>query len=212
LTTSLATAKKITNIYKKYDIPLLVNYSRRFVPEFIKIKREIDNKKYGKLVTGIGYYGKGILHNGSHLTNLLRYYFGEIKIKRILNSEHDFFKDDPSVSAELTIGKANFILRHINCQLYTIFEIDLLFEKARIRILNSGFTVEKNLVEESHLFKGYKYLVKKEEYKTLLDNALYYTAEHIYKVLSHKAKLSSPANDALEDVKLCLDISKKSLR
>ena len=212
LTNSFTTAKKITHLYKKYNIPLLINYSRRFVPEFIKLKNEIDNKKYGKLVTGIGYYGKGILHNGSHLTNLLRYYFGEIKIRRILDREHDYFKNDPSVSAELSIKQANFLLQHVNSQLYTIFEIDLFFEKARIRILNSGFMVEKYLVEESRSFKGYKYLVKKEEYKTSLDYALYYTAEHIYRVLNHKTRLNCPADNALEDIKLCTNTFRGSLQ
>lgn len=211
LTTLFSSSRKIVNLFQKNKIPILVNYSRRFVPEFIELKKEIDRKTYGKFLGGIGYYGKGILHNGSHLINLLKYYLGKIQIIDVIKSEKDFYDKDPSATAILKINSdQRFFLQHINCQSYSIFEIDLLFEKGRLRIVDSGFVIEKYNVKRSPFFKGYYSLVERKIVKTSLNQALYYATNHIFNVLNNKDKLLCPAEEASEDVRLCLTISKKT--
>jgi len=212
LTTLFSSSRKIVNLFQKNKIPLLVNYSRRFVPEFIELKKEIDRKTYGKFLGGIGYYGKGILHNGSHLINLLKYYLGKIQIIDVIKSEKDFYDKDPSTTVILKINSdQRFFLQHINCQNYSIFEIDLLFEKGRLRIVDSGFVIEKYNVKESPSFKGYYSLVGRKIVKTSFNQALYHAVNHIFNVLNNKDKLLCPAEEASEDVKLCLTISKKAI-
>jgi predicted dehydrogenase len=79
ITKTLFEADEIIALYKQLNVSLLVNYSRRFVPEFQDVKKLIDDQSFGKYVFGNGYYGKGVLHNGSHMINLLEYLIGDVK-------------------------------------------------------------------------------------------------------------------------------------
>ncbi len=160
-------ASDLIELYKTKNIPMSVNYSRRFVPEFCKIKQDIKNNIYGSYISGTGYYGKGILHNGSHLLDFLRFMLGEINCVDYINHSFDFSDYDPSVSAVLTFdNNQKFIIQHVNCNLYTIFEIDLLFEKKRIRITDSGRVVEIFNITDNPLYQGYKNITKVEEITT----------------------------------------------
>lgn len=184
LTKTADEAKEIVQIFKDRSIDVSVNYSRRFVPEFERIKNNIEMGIYGKYLTGTGYYGKGIIHNGSHLIDLLRYLIGEIDTMKPICSISDFYSNDESVSAVLTFeNNKPFFLQHVDCRKYTIFEIDVLFERKRIKIYDSGFKIGEYDIQKSKIFKGYKNIVKTVEIDTSLHNALYNAAEDIYKHL-----------------------------
>ena len=100
-TSKIENAQKIIKIYKDSDIPILVNYSRRFDKAVQKLKKEIENKKYGKIICSSGIYTKGILHNGSHLVDLSRFLFGEIKDLFTFYAVNDYEKEDKSVAGFL---------------------------------------------------------------------------------------------------------------
>ena len=147
LTTTYEEAETITRIYQEKNIGLVVNFSRRFVPEFEKIRDDIRSGLYGGYVTGMGLYGKGINHNGSHLIDLVRYFMGEIGEIRVTDCLHDFYDNDPSVSCVLTLPEDKKLhICHIDCRLFSVFELDMFFEKSRIRIRDSGFIIKNNNV------------------------------------------------------------------
>ena len=190
-------------LYNKNKIPVMVNYSRRFVSEFEKIKCDIQNNKYGEFISGSGYYGKGVLHNGSHMIDFLRYAIGEIKDTNFINSNFDFYRDDPSISAILTFkNNKKFIMQSIPCSNYTIFEIDLLFEKKRVRIIDSGFKIEIYDVLDSEIFKTYKNLVKILEKETDLGKSLENAVMNIYNYLENKEKLICSLEDGFKAIKI----------
>jgi predicted dehydrogenase len=207
LTQTLAQAEEIINLSKIKKIPILVNYTRRFVPEFVDLQNKIRSGVFGRFLTGSGIYGKGILHNGSHLIDLLRYLVGEVNLIQATNFCYDFYKNEPSVSAILKInGSGLFYLNFVECSFYTVFEIDLFFEKARIRVMDSGFKVEVYLVENSNIFAGYQNLVLAESIKTQQNHALQFAALHILDVLDNKTELRCSANDAYLAMNVCLEI------
>lgn len=204
LAKNLKEAQEITRLYNKKNIKCLVNYSRRFVNEFADLKNSILSKAYGKFVCGNGYYGKGTIHNGSHLIDFLRYVIGEIKETKIFNYDFDFYKDDPSVSAVLKFENGGtFTMSNMPCDNYTIFEIELLFEKARIRITDSGFKIEIYEVLNNSLFKGYRNLVKRDELNTSLGNAMANAVVNIYNNLSFDEKLKCTLEDGYRALEVC---------
>lgn len=70
------------------------------------------------------------MHNGSHLIDFLRYIIGEINNTQTFRYNFDFYKDDPSVSAILNFATGGIVtISNVPCSNYTIFELDLLFEK-----------------------------------------------------------------------------------
>ncbi len=207
ITKSISEAEEILKIYKNKDIGISVNYTRRFVPEFEKIKKEIREGAYGAYLTGTGYYGKGIMHNGSHLIDLLRFFIGEIKEIKPISSLADFYEDDKSVSAVLAFeDKKHFFLQYVDCKKYTVFELDLLFERKRIRVVDLGFKVEEYDVQDSKIFSGYRNIAKTAEYDTSLLNAMYNASENIYMNLTEGRSLKCTAEDGYKALKTCLEI------
>lgn len=204
LAKNISEANEIINIFKEKNIRCLVNYSRRFVTEFSTLKDNILNGKYGAFIGGNGYYGKGTLHNGSHLIDILRYLIGEINDFQVINHNFDFYDDDPSVSAILNFENGGeFVIQNIPCNNYTIFELELLFEHKRIRIVDSGFKIEEYGVLDSKIFSGYKNLFKGKEYETELNKAMLNAVINIYNNLVYDEDLKCTLEDGYKDMEVC---------
>jgi hypothetical protein len=57
----------------------LVNYSRRYAKGLQSLRQQILNNDFGKFQGGTGYYGNGLLNNGSHMINLVEFFIGAYK-------------------------------------------------------------------------------------------------------------------------------------
>lgn len=201
LTRKLSEAREILKISKKRKIPILVNYRRRFVPEFIKLAEEIKAGIYGDFLTGTGYYGKGIMHNGSHLVDMLRFLVGEISSVKLIGKIFDYKQTDPSLSAVITLkNKKKFYLEYIDSRIYTIFEIDLLFSKGRLRIIDCGDKIEKQEIVSDKKFKSYKNISDSIVFKTSLNSSMYFAADNIYKYLINDEKLLNSIAEGLKTI------------
>lgn len=189
------------------DGNFLVNYSRLFVPEFQKLKQDFCKGDYGRLVSVSGYYGKGLIHNGSHMVSLLHWLFGNIKIVKKLSSIKDFTENDPSISAvlEFPVGAIG-VLYAIDSRLYTIFELDLLFEKVRLRMTDSGHKLEVYKLEKSKKYLGYTMMNSKEVITTSLGRSLSFAVENLYHWLEGSQPPLSTVQEAFNVQKICQDI------
>jgi len=213
LTQTLSEAEEIRTLYKKNNISLALNYIRRFVPEFSMLKNNIQMGKYGRFITGTAYYGKGFLHNGSHLLDTLRFLLGEIDRITINDQIADFYVDDPTVTAKLSFsGGAHFFLQAVPCNFYTIFELDFLFEKGRVRIVDSGFKIEEYAVRKDPIFNGYQDLALYAAFQTSLGMALRYAAKNIYDHLSHKTPLLCSLEDGYQLLALYARVEKEKVK
>lgn len=191
LSNSVVEAEEIIKISK--NVPILVNFSRRFTPEFQNLAKRIKSGEFGDFQTGVGYYGKGYIHNGSHMRNLLNLFFGKIKNVRETESFIDFSENDPTKSVELTFEKGKFNMQGVNCNNFTLFELDLVFEKGRIRILNSGYDIEIYKIIDNPKYKGYKILDLDERIHTSLDFAMKNAVQNLVDFLnSEKDLVSTP--------------------
>ncbi len=56
-------AREIVELYKRNSIPLMVNYTRRFIPHYDYLIQ------YGRPLYGICVYNRGLLHTASHATD-----------------------------------------------------------------------------------------------------------------------------------------------
>lgn len=198
LSDNLEEAKEIIEISKK--VPILVNYSRRFVPEFQELSKKIKEGKFGAFQYGVGYYGKGFIHNGSHMTNLLDLLVGKVTNADIVQEFEDFYPNDKTKTAILTINNKIFTMKGLDCRNYTIFELDLMFEKGRIRILESGKKIEIYLPKESDKYAGYVNLELSETINTNLDFAMLNAVDNIYQHLENKKPLKSTVQQAFEAI------------
>lgn len=201
-------ADVVRALYGELPTRVQVNYTRRFVPEIRSLRDGIRGGGYGAFVTGTGYYGKGLLHNGSHMVDLLQFLVGAVGDVRKVSELVDFYDQDPSVSALLTMCCGGvFYLRHIDSRKFHIFELDLTFERKRIRICELGTVIEEYSVDDNRLFEGYRTMNKDTEYATDHSKAMYNAIVNIRNNLERNEPLVCTLDESLETVKTCSRIS-----
>ena len=197
-------ADEVRTLYGELPIRVQVNYTRRFVPEIRRIREAIRSGNYGAFLTGTGYYGKGLLHNGSHMVDLLQFLVGEVGNVAKISEITDFYDHDPSVSALLTMHSGgDFYLCHIDSRIFHIFELDLTFENKRIRICELGTIIEEYSVGDNRLFEGYRTLNKDAEFSTQHSKAMYHAIANIRNNLDRNEPLVCTLEESLETVKTC---------
>jgi predicted dehydrogenase len=200
-------AALIRALYQKLPINVLVNYTRRFVPQIRKHAEAIKKGLYGSFLMGTGYYGKGLLHNGSHMVDLLRFLLGEVADVTKLGETADYYDDDPSVSALLKMcGGGAFHLRHVDCRKIEVFELDLIFERKRIRVHELGTVIEEYSVGDNGSYQGYRTLNKQSEYATDQRRAMFYAVTNIRNNLERSEPPVCTLEESLETIETCLRI------
>jgi len=210
LTLDLDEAREIIEIYK--DIPAIVNFRRKFVPEINELKHKISNGYYGEFLFGNSYYGKGFKHNGCHLINLMFHLLNNKWSSFILEDEiFDYENNDPSYSLTLKDdNNSSFRIKAVDQNHFGIFEFDLFFKKGRIRIKDTGFKIEEFKVKKNQIFPTFKTIEKDSEYSTQLKNSLLLTVDHIYQFLTEKCELICTLNEVYFEMNFMNQIIKNS--
>jgi predicted dehydrogenase len=159
---SLKHADEMVRLTREKNIVLAVGHQRRWDKLHNDIRQMIHDKEIGDIQQVTFYYTKGIANTGSHVFDLLRYFFGDVKwvfgvYKRNENSE------DPDIDGYMHFNSGvSASIQSCDANNYLIFEVNILGSSGGIRIINSGFDTEFFKVNESKLFSGYKELEKIE--------------------------------------------------
>ena len=203
LTNSVNLSNNIIKKYSENGIDLAVCFQRRYDQDFINIKREFCSNSLGKFLSGSVIYSKGIMHNGSHAVDILRFIFGEVKQVKSFSKSIDYKKNDPTVSAIISFKDGNIHFITGDERFHSLFEIDLIFEKKRFRITESGNYIDIFEVGSDPIYVGYSSLNKKESRVSTLGFALKNMWSSVVKHLSGEEKLSSLAQDSFKTQEVC---------
>lgn len=207
LTHTVGEASEILTLYEKRAITLAVNYSRRFIPAFQDLARQIQKGEFGKLLCGNAYYGKGLLHNGTHMLDWLRLLLGEIRIGQKISELADFNLEDPTVSAILKAGPgASVSLLGVDSRICTVFELELLFEQARLKLGEFGGLIEVQPIGESPDFKGYRQFQSAQSRKTELTKAMALAYHNLADHTLDEKPLLCDGRDAFEALSLAWEL------
>jgi hypothetical protein len=68
-------AKEICELYASEGIPILLNYTRRFIPELRELKQRFQDGEFGKLKTYQILFNRGALHTGTHAIDFMNWFF-----------------------------------------------------------------------------------------------------------------------------------------
>jgi predicted dehydrogenase len=132
LTRSVAESEEIVAAYRSRNVPLLVNYSRRFIPLWERMRG----------CNGISAsirYAKGVRHNGTHAIDLCRMLFGECVSAQPLSQRKDFWPDDATVSAFLSFERCPEVFLHgLDERAFTLFEVDIIAPTWRLIVDSDG--------------------------------------------------------------------------
>jgi predicted dehydrogenase len=183
---------------------VIVNFSRRFDASVGELRDLLRKGKYGKIISANGVYTNGVLHNGSHLFDLARFLFGEVKSVRGYSGVPDHNKGDPSVSGFATFQDCpEFTLMTGDERQYAIFELEIITEKKRIRFENFGQEMVTQDVVRDPIFKGFKALSKRKVTMTKLVDAMPELYRHAAEVLNKKKSSRSSLADAMKTQAAC---------
>lgn len=186
-------------------IPIIVNYSRRFLREFDNIRKKIAESEFGDLLCGNVYYGKGLVHNGSHLINLLLFLLGDMDVAHIEKGVADYKSDDLSYSMLLRLKDALVSMMCVDCRSITTFEMDLLFEKGRLRYIGSGDVIEVYNRMESTVYNGEIVYALADTIKVDYSRALIQLYNTVINTIENRnADSKSSLEDALKTLDICI--------
>lgn len=204
---SLTEAREIVDIAKTRNITLAVNYFRRYAPTIQNIRKEIfEEKCIGDIQTVSCYYTKGILHNGTHLLDLSRFIIGEIV------SVHGFYNrcpdsPDPTLDANIRFENgATGYLHGCDEKRFDICEMDIIGSCGRIRIIDSGHTIEHYQVRDDPHYSGYQALSFKERDTRGMTDTILHGVEDLVDCLNHNKVPRCSGFDGIAALELGLTI------
>lgn len=210
VTNNFQDTQKAVALFSRLNTPVLINYSRRFDKSMQKIKKEITQGKYGRVLCAHGIYTKGIVHNGAHMIDLARYLFGEIKKSSVLYSVSDYGKKDKSAAGFLKFDRCEqFYLAAGDNRSFFIFELDIILEKKRIRLLDSDQYLSWQNVISDPAYPGCKCLSKPIIKKTSINGALMELINNAVAYLEQKTPLICDLDSAWQTEKTCFELLNK---
>lgn len=197
ITESLRAADEMVAICKNKGVLLAIDHSRRWDEMHQQIKDYIQSGKLGKIQKVSAYYTGGIANTGTHLLDILRFFFGDVAWvwSNFAGQEQE---TDPSIDAYLYFKQGfGATLQGLEVKNYLIFEIDIFGEKGRIRIKNSGFNTLFWEVIDHSKFSGYKCLgsMGNEMFGSGLQNCMIRAIENIINSLKTGDEPKSTGND-----------------
>ncbi|MFC1814781.1 Gfo/Idh/MocA family protein [Thermodesulfobacteriota bacterium] len=141
------------SLSQKRNVCIIPNHTGRFDSKYQYIKKLIAKNFFGNLVRGDIFYYSGWKHNGLHVVDILNFIFDTaVAIKTVVRKMPSPYPGDPTLDIVLNIknDNADIYLQSIDENYYQLFEFDLKFEKARLRIEDFGnrISFEKKTVNE----------------------------------------------------------------
>jgi len=201
-----ATAEDLRRLRERdISIPVVVNFRRRFDAAVTDVAERLARGEFGAVISASAIYDRGILHNASHMLDLARLFFGEMKHASPSGLLADFSGGAPSVSGFAVFERCpEFFLMHGDGRAYSFMEFDMIAHKQRIRFVDDGFTVETQGVVSDPMFPGFRTLGKAECRKTRMIEAMSELVAHAVRVVDGTEEPRSTLGDAIKTQEACL--------
>ncbi|GAB3265657.1 Gfo/Idh/MocA family protein [Chitinimonas naiadis] len=198
LALSLDEGRRLLGLASERQVAFAVNYSRRFCQAHARVRTALAAGALGQVQQVSGYYGKGIRHNGSHWLDLLRYLIGPLAAVQAWPSRASDYEGDPTPDLRITLrsGLHATLLasEHLS---YSLFEMDIVAERGRVRITESGHRIEWYAAAESPYYAGYKLPIQQEVDTSGMRDLLLAAVENLRDAVVNGAVIRCSAEDGL---------------
>ena len=187
-----------------------VNYIRRFPPLYRQVKADLEQGKLGPIQHVNIFYTKGILNNGSHAFDLLRFLFEEPSRVALLSPAGEMVSADPTLSVKVEF-QAGFEawLCALDGEAYNLFEVDILGSRGRMLLRDQGHILDQFSLEDTRERHGFQQLEPVPHSRpTDLAHAVQYAVTDLIDSIEN----SNPPACTLQDARAALDLSLKVFR
>ena len=184
-------------------VPVIVDMTQRFDAVVAKLQNDLRAGRYGKVLGATALYTKGALHNGSHVIDLARFFFGEVKKVVPLHREQDW-NGEPTVGAFVTLQRCpQLYVMAGHEEVYSNREFDVFTEKKRFRLMQDGLLILQQDVIPDPRFPEYKLLGEPRIMETKLKGAIKALSQHAVRVIEKKEKSRCTLLDGIKTVEAC---------
>ncbi len=218
----LKEAVKIVESCRKKKVSLYINYNRLWDPLHHAVKEILSEGFLGTIQGCTAYYVRGIKHNGTTMISALRFLLGEdIVHAQALGSTTSEIEGDPAMDALFTMDsgrRVTLIAADKSGYGHSIFEIDIIGNKGRIRLVDNGFGIELYRTGQYKRYPGVNALipVSPEEQgklpKSGMDRTLINTLDEILLSLEDGALNLKHAEEAVKDLRVAEALIESSKR
>jgi predicted dehydrogenase len=154
-------SQEMVDLAHEKKIILAVNYTRRWQNSYKLAKKLVEEGKIGNLRAVTAYYPGQIFNIGSHLFDTVRM-IAQIR-PRSFNAITVQPGPDPSISGWMDCDRdIHFSFIATGKREDLVFEIDVIGDEGRLKILNNGDIVELFQFKESERYSGYRELIRQD--------------------------------------------------
>lgn len=211
LTTSAAETQRLVDECAQLNIPLAVNYTRRWDADVSTLQADMHAGRWGQLRSVVGYYNKGIANNGSHMVDLLHLLVGPMDIVKVGKPIDDFFANDPTLPVWLEGPQGVPVLLACgHAGDYAIFELQLVFAQGTLTMEEGGLFWRERRTVDSETFKGYRTLDAGVRRPGQYPGAMLNAVDNIYRALKQGDPLASTGESALVAQCVCEQIKQNA--
>lgn len=151
-------ADKIVESCRQKEVFLFVNYFRFYDLKIRGLRALIDELQMGPFCHSICHYSNGVLNNASHYISLLLQWLGTAGTVRLIGQPRSLSQDDGDVAFSIKFGEGESLFFPIEAE-YDIGELDIFFERGRVRFDNYCENVVVYGLYPDPFFDGYKRLL-----------------------------------------------------
>jgi len=188
ITLNVREAQDIVSMAIVKHVGIRVTYQRRWEPVHQRIGSVIEDGEIGQITTASGYYVKGLLHIGTTMIDTMRFLLGECKASKLLRGRHGAMEASGSLCLEFEgpYSKGAYVSIHgVDAEEYTysLFELDIIGTKGRIKLLDNGDIYEIYGLAEYRHYPGFNELTLKERGSTKMSHSIVLGLEEVLKSL-----------------------------
>ena len=199
-------AQELIALAARRGVILAVNYTRRYAAGFWQLKNLLEAGELGRVQAISGFYTKGTLHNGAHWFDLARWLLGPLSEAAGIDVLHEG-GNDPTLDALLGFASgARGYLHGLSAADYALFEMDIACTGGRARIVDSGFRIEIQRLEDSPFGAGYRRLGEAEILSGELGDALFNAVDDLALCLKNGTTPRCTGEDALAALDVALAV------
>jgi predicted dehydrogenase len=194
---------RMRSLAKDRRCALIVNYMRRFEPGSMEVKRILGTRGMGGIFKGVSWYSKGLLNNGSHFIDLLRFWLGDVTGVEIMSRGRRWGGLDPEPDICLYFHETPVYLLAGREELFSIGKIELFCSSGVISYTDFGNFIDIRRTCPSPFFEGYMILgPDREVVNTDLKRYQLHVLEGLYRHLSMGEDLNSDGRSATETLEV----------